>query len=235
MTARRSNHCRTERARGQGPGRVANFTKKGRSEGSKIGPTCPTPAGPVSMVRAAASPQEQLDLAERIRKADPAAEELLVRLYGAPVYAMLLARTGDREAARDLMQEVLMAVVLALRNGHVREASRLAAFVHGTARNLANNYLRSIRQHPNAPPLDARELAATAAISAEDQERRAFVREALGHLGATDRTILLLTLVENLKPGEIAEQLDLNPDVVRARKSRAVKKVAEYLKKASQK
>ena len=187
------------------------------------------------MIRAGATPQEQLDLAERIRKADPAAEEALVRLYGAHVYAMLLTRIGNQEAARDLMQEVLMAVVLALRDGHVREASRLTAFIHGTARNLANNYLRSIHEYPSEAPLDENWSAGVAAIHAEEAERRALVRQALEHLGTTDRTILLMTLVEGLKPGEIAERLGLTSDVVRARKSRAVKKVIERIKKASRK
>jgi hypothetical protein len=37
-------------------------------------------------------------------------------------------RTRDPEAARDLTQEVLLAVMLALRNWHLREGERLAAF-----------------------------------------------------------------------------------------------------------
>jgi DNA-directed RNA polymerase specialized sigma24 family protein len=38
------------------------------------------------------------------------------------------------------------------------------------------------------------------------------------------------TLVEGEKPGEIAQQLGLSSEVVRQRKSRAVKKVSEYIR-----
>jgi hypothetical protein len=42
------------------------------------------------------------------------------------------------EAPRDLTQDVLLVVVHALRNGHLREPERLAAF-YGTAHNLVHN------------------------------------------------------------------------------------------------
>ena len=89
------------------------------------------------------TPQEQSSLAERVRGHEPSAEEELVRLFADRVSVLALARTRDRELARDLTQDVMLAVVLALRNGHLREAERLAAFVYGTARNVINNYLRT--------------------------------------------------------------------------------------------
>ena len=45
----------------------------------------------------------------------------------------------------------------------------------------------------------------------------------------SDRQILLLTLVDGMKPGEIAEQMGLTAEVVRARKSRAQKRVVAAL------
>ena len=94
------------------------------------------------------TPQEQSILAERVRGHEPSAEEELVRLFADRVSVLALARTRDRELARDLTQEVMLAVVLALRNGHLREAERLAAFVYGTARNVINNYLRTRSRLP---------------------------------------------------------------------------------------
>jgi DNA-directed RNA polymerase specialized sigma24 family protein len=44
-----------------------------------------------------------------------------------------------------------------------------------------------------------------------------------------DRQILRLTLVDGCKPGEIAQNLKLHPDVVRARKSRALKKIRQAI------
>ena len=61
----------------------------------------------------------------------------------------------------------------------------------------------------------------------------ALVRRALGILDPTDRRILLMTLVEGLKPGEIGVRLGLTSEVVRARKSRALKKTIDRVKKLS--
>jgi DNA-directed RNA polymerase specialized sigma24 family protein len=53
------------------------------------------------------------------------------------------------------------------------------------------------------------------------------VRGALARLNRADRGILLLTLVDGLKPAEIASRLGLTAEVVRVRKSRALKKVVD--------
>jgi RNA polymerase sigma factor (sigma-70 family) len=179
------------------------------------------------------TPQAQSILAERIRSHQPAAEEELVRLFADRVSVLALARTRDRELARDLTQDVMLAVVLALRNGHLREAERLAAFVYGTARNVINNYLRTRSRAPRIDPLDVEVEAATTPDPVEESERADLVRRALAILDATDRQILRLTLTEGLKPGEIAARLGLTSEVIRTRKSRALKKTVERMKRLS--
>ncbi len=52
---------------------------------------------------------------------------------------------------------------------------------------------------------------------------------ALGTLSPTDRQVLLLTLVEGLKPGQIAMKIGVSADVARTRKSRALKRILEIL------
>jgi RNA polymerase sigma-70 factor, ECF subfamily len=178
------------------------------------------------------TPQQQGILAERIRSGEASAEEELDRLFRSKVLFLALARTHDRETARDLTQDVMLAVVLALRDGHLREAERLAAFVYGTARNLINNYLRVRSRVPREHPIDGMELA-SAPESLDHTERGTLVRRALGALDSTDRKILLLTLVEGLKPGEIAVRLSLTSEVVRTRKSRALRKVTQHVKRLS--
>lgn len=187
------------------------------------------------MPSAPLSAQQQSSLAERIRKGDQAAEDELVRLFSDRVLVMMRARTRDPEAAHELAQDVMVAVLRALRNGQVREPERLAAFVYGTARNLVSNYLRARSQHPKEEPISSELAAANPAENVETSERVVLVRRALECLDSRDRKILLLTLVEGLKPGEIAAHLGLNPVLVRQRKSRAVKKVIERIRKMSRK
>jgi RNA polymerase sigma factor (sigma-70 family) len=174
-------------------------------------------------------------LADRIHAGDPAAEDEFDRLFRNKVFVMLLARTRDSEAAHELTQDVLFAVLRALRDDRIHHPERLAAFVHGTARNLANNFLRTRSQLPEFQALTP-ELALTqSADDFEQRERISLVRRALEQLDATDQEILVATLVEGQKPGEIANLMGLTPEVVRQRKSRAVKKVVELLKTRSRK
>ena len=179
----------------------------------------------------ATSAGELRSLAERIRRGDAAAETELVREFSHRIFVMGVVRTRDREAARELAQDVLMAVIGALRKGQLQDAEKLAAFVHGTARNLINNRLRSDSQKPTLEPLPEDLAQASFVVQLEDTERARLVHQALERLGPEDRKILLMTLVEGRKPGDIAAALGLTPEVVRTRKLRAVKKVTELIKK----
>ena len=176
-------------------------------------------------------------LFERIRLGDSAAEADLVASFGGRIFAMALARTRDREASRDLVQDVLWTVVQALRRGNLRAPDKLAAFVSGTARNLINNYCRSRARtlsdtHSSTQPLDIR--ATDPDQTLDDQQRASALRGAVRNLDPVDRRILTLTLVDGLTPGEIASRLDLSSDVVRQRKSRAIKRVIALLAERQQ-
>jgi RNA polymerase sigma-70 factor (ECF subfamily) len=177
--------------------------------------------------------QQQSRLAERIRGQEPSAEEELVRLFGDRVRFLVLARTRDPEVARDLTQDVMLAVVRALRGDQLRDPERLAGFVYGTARNVINNHLRVRSRSPKEDPIDAAEHVTIAVDAVDNGERIALVRRTLATLDPTDRRILLLTLVDGLKPGEIGARLGLSSEVVRARKSRALKKTIDRVKKLS--
>src|SRR5262245_51512134 len=132
-------------------------------------PSLPTPR----------SPQADILLAERIPTGDPTAEDEFARLSRDKVFVVLLPRIHDPEAARELTQDVLLAALRALRDGRMHEADRLAAFVHGTARNLANNFLRARRQRPDSEPVTPELLLTQSAYGFGRRERLSLVRRAL--------------------------------------------------------
>ena len=119
----------------------------------------------------ARSAGELRSLAERIRHGDTSAETELVREFTQRIFVMSLVRTHDREIARELVQDVLMAVIGALRKGQLQDPDRLAAFVHGTARNLINNRLRNESQRPLMEPLPEDLAQASSIEQLEDAER----------------------------------------------------------------
>jgi RNA polymerase sigma-70 factor (ECF subfamily) len=178
-------------------------------------------------------PSDPIALVERIRGGDVAAEDAVVRLFERDVYRLLQARTHDREATRELSNDVLMAVVCALRAGRLHEATRLRAFVKGIVRNVANNYLRARIARPREESLDAENLAAGAHDGLESAERLAFLQRGLSRLSPADRQILTLTMGDGLKPRQIALHLGLSAQTVRARKSRALHRLLTRLSGAA--
>jgi RNA polymerase sigma-70 factor (ECF subfamily) len=169
-------------------------------------------------------------LVDRIRTGDGKAEEELVRYFSPRVFAMLMARTRDREASQDLLQDVLIAVLRSVRGGALRDAERLVPFVHGTARNLVNNYFRDKVRAPKTEELSDDCAGVVRQDMLETDERERMVRQALAQMDETDRRIVLMTMVDGSKPGDIAGRLGLSSEVVRQRKSRAIKKIAEFVK-----
>jgi RNA polymerase sigma-70 factor (ECF subfamily) len=175
-------------------------------------------------------------VAERIRAGDSSAEDELAREFGERIRVFLTMRTREADTARDLAQDVMINVLTALRRGQLREPERLAAFVYGTARNIMNNYLRTGRRERSEPlELDVAAATPDPAVAFEAGERQELVRRGLAGLNRADRGILLMTLVDGLKPGEIAWRLGLTAEVVRARKSRALKRVVDRIEGLSRK
>jgi RNA polymerase sigma factor (sigma-70 family) len=183
--------------------------------------------------RGATLGNEPAALVARVQQGDATAEEEVARAFRRRVLVMMLSRTRDRAVADDLTQETLIAVLRALRSGQVREPERLGAFVLGTARNVLNGYFRTRSRMPEVVPIAASMLLADPVLEFEAADQRARAQRALQSLDGDDRRVLVLTLVEGLKPGEIAELLGLSGEVVRARKSRALKRLVDRMKTPS--
>jgi RNA polymerase sigma-70 factor (ECF subfamily) len=166
-----------------------------------------------------------ISLAERIRAGDASAEDELIRTYSRSVLLIARARTRDPEAARDLTQQIFLEALKALRDGRLREADKMAAFLQGIARNLIANFVRT-RIRRSECDLDAAELETRDPVEAlEAAERQRLVQQEISALNTLDQQILLLSLVDGHPLEEIATRLKMSPQVVRKRKSRAIKKL----------
>lgn len=184
------------------------------------------------------SPGEQAQLAERIRAGEPAAEDELVRRFHPRILAALIGQTRDREASRDLAQDVLIITLRAVRSGKVNDPEKLGMFILGIVRILAKNHIRrridrQSREDELPAELIDRLAGPLGQARLEEAERERNVRAALDALPAADRDIVLLTL-DGRKPREIAAALQITPDVVRQRKFRAIQKIATSLGTLSQ-
>lgn len=168
----------------------------------------------------------------RILEGDKAAESDLFLFFQPRVYEFVMIRTGDPDLAQELGQEVLIAVIRALRAGRLRQQESLKSYVYGVARNLLNDQLRTrARQKVDQMPPDF-DLPQPGSPY-EEKERTQIAQAAIGDLEPVDRRILLMILVDGLKAGEIAARIGLTADGVRQRKSRALKKLNALLRPLS--
>jgi RNA polymerase sigma-70 factor (ECF subfamily) len=148
---------------------------------------------------------------------------------------MLLARLRNPDMAADLLQDVMIEAICALRRGQLREAAKVPAFVAAVARNVLNSHFRGGARRPESRELpdDLPDLSSNSG-QFEDQERETLALKAISSLEPVDRSILQMTLVDGLKPGVIAERLGLNPDIVRQRKVRATRRIIDFVERLSQ-
>jgi RNA polymerase sigma-70 factor, ECF subfamily len=176
------------------------------------------------------------ELAGRVRQGDSFAEEELSKHFYPRIVAMAVVRLRDPETAQEIAQDTVLAVLVALREGKLREPKKLPGFVSGTARNLLNNHFRSRREAPNEVELDP-EIPSELNLENELEltEQRRAVRAALGRINPKDRAILLFTLVDGMNPREIAFRVGLSFDNIRTRKMRAIRQVMEELRNSSRK
>jgi RNA polymerase sigma-70 factor (ECF subfamily) len=178
---------------------------------------------------ARASEDPGAELARRVMAGDTHAEAELVNRYRRGLLVIATVRTHDREAAQDLAQDILIAVLKALRNERLQDPQKLTAFVYGTARNLINNYLKSRTRHPESDLESVDEPSADPVEEFESADRQRVVQRELATFSPIDQQILLLSLVDGHSLVEVAERLSMTHEAVRARRSRMVRKIAKRL------
>jgi RNA polymerase sigma-70 factor (ECF subfamily) len=174
---------------------------------------------------AAASPPavDDVALVARLRAGDPDAEAELAERFGPRMRALCLARTRRPDLANDLAQDAMIALLIELRRGGLRDPHALPAFAAGIARNIVRSEHRASTRYDVQPlEVDVPQAAA------EDAEvRRLDVERALDRLSVADQQVLRLILVEGCKPADLAVRLGISSDAARTRKLRAQRRLMD--------
>ena len=168
---------------------------------------------------------------DRIFAGDASAEEELIARFQQRVRLYVAVRTSHPDYADEVTQETMLAAVLALREGKVREPEHLAAFILGIARNQLADAIRKQARRKTMPLPEGYDCPAP--NSEQDPELVESARKEIETLEPGDRRILWLTLIDGFKPGEIAAQVGMSAELVRQRKSRALRKIVERLQPLS--
>ena len=163
-----------------------------------------------------------------LRAGNAAAESYFYEQWVPKVQMVLRNRIRDPGAIAEISNDVLHIVIRAIRDGKVRNDLSLGSYVLGVARNLANNYVRTHATRSRECELPPDFDVAGSPDERSEAERIKSARDAFELLEEEDRK-LLLGLLAGVNASELACQLGVSVEVVRARKCRAIKKLTGQL------
>jgi len=178
-----------------------------------------------------------VDLAERIRQGDSAAEAELYRRHGAGVKQILVRITGgDFALADELCQEALIIALKRLRNEPLADPRQLPAFVAQIARNLAIAERRKQVRRQTRTGSDELEAvvddAPGQAGAVELEGMAVAVRAVLRELkSGRDRSLLIRYYLRDEDREAICRDLGLTESVFNVVLFRARKRLRELLQK----
>jgi RNA polymerase sigma-70 factor, ECF subfamily len=173
-------------------------------------------------------------LLARCGRGDELAWEELVRRFEGRVYGFALHYLRDPEEARDAAQEIFVKMYQHL--GGVRDGGTFLPWMLRLARNGCIDRIRSrkARGHELTVGFDATDQFVSGVASPEDAmlagARRSLLHRALRKLSASNREILQLKEIQQLKLEEISTLLDLPVGTIKSRSNRARTELAKAVR-----
>lgn len=156
-----------------------------------------------------------------------AAFAAIVHRYVDLIFSAAFRMLGDVDAAKDVTQNVFVALVQ--NSGKLIDRPALAGWLHNTARNLAAKSIRSDtrrRTHEQEAAIMNEILSTQSDANWDDISP--YLDEALGELGDSDRDALLLRYFKNHDLRTIGARLGISEDAAQKRVSRAVERLREF-------
>jgi RNA polymerase sigma-70 factor (ECF subfamily) len=160
-------------------------------------------------------------VAARMPGSAEAAEGELYRRFAGRVRLYGLRHLRDEDAARDLVQHVMLITIEKLRDGSVRDAEQIASFILGVSRTASIDLKRRERRRERLREtfIDARAFEMPASETTVDVDR---LEACLAQLGERERTVVLLTFYAERTADEVAKELGASSGNVRVIRHRAI-------------
>ena len=177
----------------------------------------------------------QNDIVTGIRNDDPASENELVKLFYRKIRMIVSLSVNDQEDRKELINDILIAVVLKIRNGGFdpdRDSS-LTNYVYGVTRNMTNQYFKKLYRRRERDEKLRRELPENHLINdveksefeknEESERNKKILRVLIDGLKPKYRNVIYFRYFDDLSVAEISKKMDISPQ-----------KVSDYLKYAKQ-
>lgn len=154
--------------------------------------------------------------------------EYIFRNYYAPLCRTVYNITRDKDAAEDIVQDVLLKVWR--RKSQLDFSKSIKSYLFRSSVNTALNYLEKNRRNTSMEEVGQIPLGANTtddAIGYDEVNHR--IHQALEALSPKCRTVFSLSRYEELSYAEIAEQLDISVKAVEKHMGKALKHMRAYL------
>jgi RNA polymerase sigma-70 factor, ECF subfamily len=167
------------------------------------------------------------DVALRIADGDREAEAELCRRMGPRIRLYGLRHLRSPSAADDLVQQVLLRVLEALRSARLRERDKLAQFVLGTCRMTVLDLRRSVRRQEELLARFGSDLVPEPpSIPRLDEQRLA---RCVQMLKERERSVVVMTFYDEQTAAEAAGFLGLSESNVRVIRHRAIRQLRDCM------
>jgi RNA polymerase sigma-70 factor, ECF subfamily len=168
----------------------------------------------------------ELELVRLATAGDRDAFHSLFDRYHARIYRYALLRVADPEVARDLAQEVFLAVWKGLGSFAAEHSGSFPAWLFGIARNVVGTHRRRARRAVPVPNDQMPET--TVEFEAGVVNRRVLV-DSMATLPDDQREVLVLRFIVGLPAKDVAVIMDRSEGAVTAIQLRALDKLRKWL------
>lgn len=171
--------------------------------------------------------QEMVQLLERARSKDPAALDMLYRLYNDKVYRYIWYRVGDQATAEDLASDVFVRLVKHVHKFRTPKENQVAAFSawlfriagncitdHHRGRARADAYLETSASQPDGGEAWNHHV--------ERLSQRHDLRAAMNQLSESQRQVLYYRFVADLTSAQTAAAMGKQESAIKALQHRAL-------------
>lgn len=168
----------------------------------------------------------------RVTAGDRAAEATLCARFVPAVRLFWRRRVRTKDAVDELVQDVLLVLVEAMRKGAVEDPERLGGFVLGICKNIARDRAKQRERREQLWEqfgADLLSLEADAPSMATEETMR--LEECVSGLSLRARTLLHLSYYESKSHHEIAAELEVSEANARVMRHRTIEALRECMKK----
>jgi RNA polymerase sigma-70 factor (ECF subfamily) len=168
------------------------------------------------------------DLARQIGRGNRAAEAELFRRVAPRIRLYGLRHLRDQHAADDLVQQVLIATLKALRAGRLRESDKLTSFVLGTCRMMVLDLRRDRQRKERLLEQFGVDLLAPVPARAPSLDREQLTR-CLQTLKERERAVIVMTFYDEQTSVDLARFLGASEANVRVIRHRAIHQLRDCM------